>query len=95
MAEAGGVASADGTSNQIEGITLTNDIIFGQSKSGSSQFLRFNDLGEVGAEKNKLYLVCLHCNCKIMAPGYATLVHKEVRLRNTLSKLYLRSDLHC
>ena len=78
MAEAG--ESADGASSQIGGITLTNDIIFGQSKSGSSNFVQFKDLEDVGSEKNKLYLVCLHCNCKIMAPGYATLVAKEVLL---------------
>ena len=82
MAE-GESASGDGacgatSEQQIGGIKLTNDIIFGQSKSGSSNFVRFKDLDDVGSEKNKLYLVCLHCNCKIMAPGYATLVSKEV-----------------
>ncbi len=73
-------AGADGDgSQQIGGIKLTNDIIFGQSKSESSKFVQFKDLEDVGSEKNKLYLVCLHCNCKIMAPGYATLVKKQVR----------------
>ena len=80
MAEGDGSAADGGSSQQqIGGIKLTNDIIFGQSKSGSSNFVQFKDLEEVGSEKNKLYLVCLHCNCKIMGPGYATLVKKEVR----------------
>ena len=82
MAEGDSTCSAaDGASSQqqIGGIKLTNDIIFGQSKSGSSNFVQFKDLDDAESEKNKLYLVCLHCNCRIMAPGYATLVKKEVR----------------
>jgi hypothetical protein len=80
MAEGDSSASAcAGGSQQIGGIKLTNDIIFGQSKSDSSKFVQFKDLEDVGSEKNKLSLVCLHCNCKIMAPGYATLVKKQVR----------------
>lgn len=78
MAE-GDSASAGSGAQQIGGIQLTNDIIFGQSKSESSNFVQFKDLEEVESGKNKLYLVCLHCNCKIMAPGYATLVKKQVR----------------
>ena len=77
MAE-GDSSSADGA-QQLGGIQLTNDIIFGQSKSESSNFVQFKDLEEVESGKNKLYLICLHCNCKIMAPGYATLVKKQVR----------------
>ena len=80
MAEGDNSSAANGASSQIGGIKLTNDIIFGQSKSGSSNFVRFKELEEVGSGKNKLYLVCLRCNCKIMAPGYATLVKKEVSL---------------
>ena len=60
------------------GIALTNELIFGQSKSGSSNFIKFQELEGAGSDKNKLFLICLHCNCKIMAPGYATLVKKEV-----------------
>ena len=67
-----------GASGQVGGITLTNDLIFGQSKSESSQFIQFKELEEPESNKNKLFLVCLHCNCKIMAPGFGTLVKKEV-----------------
>ena len=73
-----------GASAQTRGIALTNELIFGQSKSGSSSFLQFKDLEEAESGKNALYLVCLHCNCKIMAPGFATLVKKEVRLLHIL-----------
>lgn len=79
MAEGDSASASTGGTQQIGGIQLTNDIIFGQSKSESSNFVQFKDLEEVESGKNKLYLVCLHCNCKIMAPGYATLVKKQVR----------------
>lgn len=75
MAEAG---RNGGAAAQTGGITLTNELIFGQSKSASSKFLQFKDLEGAGSDKNRLHLICLHCNCKIMAPGYATLVKKEV-----------------
>ena len=75
MAEGKDIPASSGAAG---GITLTNELIFGQSKSGSSNFLKFKELEGAGAEKNKLFLVCLHCNCKIMAPGFATLVKKEV-----------------
>ena len=80
MAEGDSSSAGGAGAQQIEGIQLTNDIIFGQSKSESSNFVQFKDLEEVESGKNKFYLVCLHCNCKIMAPGYATLVKKQVRL---------------
>ena len=71
---------ASGASAPTGGITLTNELIFGQSKSESSTFLQFKDLEGAESEgKNAHHLVCLHCNCKIMSPGFGTLVKKEVR----------------
>ncbi len=29
--------------------------------------------------KNKLFLICDHCKCKVMRPGYGRLTEKEVR----------------
>ena len=76
MAE--GADENGGATAQLGGISLTNELIFGQSKSGSSDFLQFKQLEATGSAKNQLYLVCQRCNCRIMAPGYGTLVKKEV-----------------
>lgn len=76
MAE--GADGNGGATAQLGGISLTNELIFGQSKSGSSDFTQFKQLEVTESDKNQLYLVCRHCNCRIMGPGYGTLVKKEV-----------------
>ena len=75
-------AGNGGATAQLGGISLTNELIFGQSKSGSSDFTQFKQLEVMESDKNRLHLVCRHCNCRIMAPGYGILVKKEVRLNS-------------
>ena len=77
---ADGENAGDGACAQIGGFQLTNDIIFGQSKSESTNFVQFKNLEETELGKNRHFLVCLRCNCKILAPGYATLIEREVNL---------------
>ena len=56
------------------------DMIETQSKSKAEEFIQFSDVVNPGEGKNKLFLVCEHCKCRVIRPGYATLVEKEVLL---------------
>ena len=62
-----GLCACDGTSSR-------------QSKSSSASFLEFRELEETGEAKNSVYLVCRSCRCKVLKPGYATLVEREARM---------------
>ena len=50
-----------------------------QSKSKAEELVEFKEVENPGEGTNKLFLVCDHCKCKVMRPGYARLVEKEVR----------------
>lgn len=57
---------------------VTRGLVSGQSKSKGEEFLQFGELENPKEGKNKLVLVCQHCRCKVIKPGFATLVDKEV-----------------
>ena len=57
--------------------TLTG--LMGQSKSSADELVEFKDLSEPKEGKNKLILVCFNCKCKIIRPGYCSLIEKEVQ----------------
>lgn len=81
MAEGGsnsGVSADQTGENGPPMDAITAGLMSGQSKSTSEEFLQFSDLENPREGKNKLMLVCLHCKCKVIKPGYATLVDKEV-----------------
>ena len=50
----------------------------GQSKSTGDVFIGFSEVENPREGKNKMVLVCQHCKCRVIRPGYATLVEKEV-----------------
>ena len=50
-----------------------------QSKSSSESFLEFSELEGMGEGKNAVFLVCRYCRCKVLRPGYGTLIEREVR----------------
>ncbi len=76
MAEGAGEPSASG---QIPaGLGISAEKLMGQSKSSAEEFVDFKDLSEPQEGTNKLFLVCFNCKCKVMCPGYGTLVEKEV-----------------
>ena len=63
------------------------ELVLGQSKSKSENFQEFGELDPetVGSDKNKVFIVCRSCKCKVLKPGYGTLVEKEVwSCRNSL-----------
>lgn len=57
---------------------ITSGLMLGQSKSTGEEFLDFPDLENPREGKNKFVLVCQHCKCRVLRPGYGTLVDKEV-----------------
>ena len=79
MAEGEGSAAEAGATGGPSMDEITAGLIAGQSKSTGEEFLKFSQLESPGEGKNKLVMVCLHCRCKVIRPGYATLVDKEVR----------------
>ena len=60
----------------ISGITA--QLLMGQSKSNSEEFIEFSQLDEPEKDKNKMFLICKRCKCKVMRPGNGALVEKEV-----------------
>ena len=50
----------------------------GQSKSGAKVFVQFSDLENPEEGKNRAYIICAHCQCKVLKPGFGKLVEKEV-----------------
>lgn len=62
----------------LDGLSL--DMISGQSKSESEEFVQFAEVENPKEGKNRLLLVCKHCKCKVMGGGYGTLVENEVFL---------------
>lgn len=55
------------------------ELIARQSKSSSESFVEFSELEKPEEGKNQKFLICVHCQCKVMKPGYGKLVEKEVR----------------
>ena len=55
-------------------------LIAQQSKSLSESFVEFSELEKPEDGKNQKILICVHCRCKVMKPGYGRLVEKEVRM---------------
>ena len=81
MAEGGSNAEVSGDKTAGDGPSMdeiTAGLISGQSKSMGEEFVQFSDLENPREGKNRMVLVCLHCRCKVIKPGYATLVDKEV-----------------
>ena len=58
---------------------VASSLLAGQSKSSSDVFLEFSQLQNPGEDKNVTFLVCRHCQCKVMRPDRGRLVEKEVR----------------
>ena len=56
----------------------TAALLTGQSKSNADTFLEFKDIENPEEGKNRLFIICDHCKCKVMRPGYGTLTEKEV-----------------
>lgn len=77
MAEGGSQAPPSG-GGAAPVANISADILMGQSKSSAAKFVQFKELPEPHTGNNKLYLVCVHCKCTVMAPGYGLLVNKEV-----------------
>lgn len=61
---------------QVEAL---QQLIARQSKSSSEAFIEFSELEKPEEGKNQMFLICVHCQCKVMKPGYGRLVDKEVR----------------
>lgn len=57
---------------------ITSGLNLGQSKAVGDHFIAFSGLEDPREGKNKMVMVCQHCKCKVIRPGYATLVDKEV-----------------
>ncbi len=57
---------------------LAPETIMGQSKSEADEFINFSEVEHPREGKNKLFLVCEHCKCRVISPGYAAVVEKEV-----------------
>lgn len=49
-----------------------------QSKSEATDLVEFREVQSPEEGKNKLCLICEHCKCQVMRPGYGKLVEKEV-----------------
>lgn len=66
------------------GSTLSRDLSSAlssrQSKSSSEIFLEFSELENSRGDKNSKCLVCRHCKCKVLKPGYGTLLEREVNI---------------
>ena len=59
-------------------LAVSSETLMGQSKSSAEELLEFRDLSDPKDGKNKLILVCFNCKCKIIRPGYCSLIEKEV-----------------
>lgn len=57
---------------------ISAGLMLGQSKSSGESFVGFSELETPKEGKNKMVLVCQLCRCRVIRPGYATLVEKEV-----------------
>jgi hypothetical protein len=64
----------------------------GQSKSTGDVFVGFSDLESPQEGKNRMVLVCQHCKCRVIRPGYATLVDREVCYEHRLLCAVLLCD---
>ena len=73
--------SATGEDETAADSSAAPGLVLGQSKSKSESFREFGELDAetVGAEKNAVFLVCRSCRCKVLKPGYGTLVEREVK----------------
>ena len=72
-----GAEAGSGGPNMEE---ITAGLVAGQSKSKDCVFMKFSEIEEPSSEdgKNKLYLICQICKCKVLKPGFGTLVEREV-----------------
>jgi len=59
---------------------LSVGMIMGQSKSKAEEFMTSEDVDLTENVKNTLVLVCQYCKCKVLKPGYGTLVKNKVSL---------------
>lgn len=76
MAE--GTDQSSNTGKPPAALVISEEKLMGQSKSSADNFVQFKDLSEPQEGTNKLVMVCLYCMCKIIRPGYGSLVEKEV-----------------
>lgn len=71
-------------------IQLSAELIAGQSKSKAESFLQFADVNESEDGRNTLVLVCKFCKCKVLKPGYGTMMKKEVSHHILLITAFVR-----
>lgn len=76
MAESAGSLCPSGSDGDAG---AANGVAPRQSKSSSQSFLDFGELEGAGEGKNRACLVCKSCRCKVLKPGFATLVEREVK----------------
>lgn len=69
---------------------ITSGLMLGQSKSTGDRFLEFSELESPRDGKNKMVLVCQRCKSRVIRPGYASLVEKEV---GAIVKAFLSDSL--
>ncbi len=78
MAEGSACSKDGGTGNGPSMDEIASKLLLGQSKSKGDTFISFSALANPGDGPNRVVLVCQHCRCQVLKPGYATLVEKEV-----------------
>ena len=76
----GGTTKPSGSEGDGSSIDPSSALSSRQSKSSSDMFLEFSELENMREDKNSKCLVCRHCKCKVLKPGYGTLLEREVRL---------------
>lgn len=76
--DSGGTIEPSGSGGDDPSIDPSSALLSRQSKSSSEMFLEFSELENVTEDKNSKCLVCRHCKCKVLKPGYGTLLEREV-----------------
>lgn len=73
------MAESKDTTTASEGASLTAadlSSLTGQSKSLSDSFLEFHEIDQ--SDKDKYFLICMHCKCKVVRLKFGTFSEKEV-----------------
>lgn len=72
MAESNDASAPEGAPLSV----LDASSLSGQSKSSSESFQEFDEIDL--SNKDKYFLICIHCKCKVMRASVGTLIQKEV-----------------
>ena len=94
MAEGPGSTKSPENGGETPSLDLTGALQPHQSKSSSETFLEFRELEGAGEGKNRKCLVCRHCHCKVLKPGYGTLTEREVSEGTEVLCLYRATIRH-